>query len=462
MDEWSALIRRGKLVEQRSGGGPTAVAEAAGQAAENAPSVPMPEVPPVPRNIQETGLSESHLIDLVLKTLNLRGTCLGHEICEEIKLPYQGVMQHIMTFLKEERLCEIQGGAGLTELTWNFRLTERGTELAQFAARRDGYVGPAPVELSTYVEWAAMQKADWSDLHEAEIRAATSHLVLNDDTINRVGPAFTSGKPILIYGNAGNGKTILAEALATCLPDSIFVPHAIEAGSQTIRLYDAAQHHIVQEPPADIGPAASPRRDHRWVRIKRPFIVVGGELTFQMLGLTFDPDLKSYIAPVQMKANGGILLIDDFGRQRVSPVEVLNRWIIPMEKSVDYHVLASGVQIRVPFNVMLIFSTNLSPGDLVDEAFLRRIRYKMMIQDPSEEQYREIFRRVCEAKGVPMDEEMLEYLVAKHYKGTGRPFRASQPRDLLEQMIDIAHYKGTPPELSHEAIDAACHAYFVL
>jgi predicted ATPase with chaperone activity len=461
MDEWQALIRKGKIADPAAAPPRPPRPSLRRQAATAAPAETVFEgdAPPVPRSVEETDLSESYVTDLALKTLNLRGSLLGHEICNELKLPYQGVVQPVLTFLKDERLCEIAGGAGLTEMTWTFRLSDRGSEFARSVLRRDGYVGPAPVSLDAYVGWASRQRAIWSDLHEADIRAAVDHLVLNDDTIDRIGPAFTSGKPVLIYGNAGNGKTVLAEALASTLPDDIFIPYAVEAGGQTIRLYDASQHQIVPEPEDSTGSA---RRDTRWVRVKRPFIVVGGELAFEQLGLTFDPQVKCYIAPVQMKANGGILLIDDFGRQQVSPRDLLNRWIIPMEKDIDYHMLVSGVQIRVPFNVMLIFSTNLSPNDLMDEAFLRRIRYKLMIQDPTEEQYREIFGRVCQSRGIAMDPAMVDYLIRKHYVEPGRPFRASHPRDLLDQLIDIARYRGEDARLTERNLDQACNAYFVL
>lgn len=456
MDEWQALIRKGRIVNPGAPG-PAAVAVAP----EPGEPPPPEDAPPVPTTVEETGLKEAYITDLVLKTLNLRGNLLGAELCDEVKLPYHGIVQKVLTFLKDERLVEIMGGEGLTELTWNFRLTTRGGEVAREASKRDSYVGPAPVALATYVEWAAKQKAEWTNLREHDIRRACSHLIISPEVIEQVGPAFTSGKPLLIYGHAGNGKTVLAEALATCLPDTLFIPHALEAGNQTIRLFDAAQHHIVEEPSVPGMDPRGRRRDPRWLRIRRPFIVVGGELTFEQLGLTYDPQLQSYVAPVQMKANGGILLIDDFGRQQVSPKDLLNRWIIPMEKSVDYHTLASGVQIRVPFNVMLIFSTNLSPADLVDEAFLRRIRYKMYMHDPSEEQFRAIFQLVCGLRDIEMDEEMLNYLIEKHYRTTKRPFRASQPRDLLDHLIDIARFRGQEPVLTEELLDRACASYFV-
>lgn len=458
MEEWQALIRKGKIIQPEAAPAPVVPPHA-----QTPEEIALGEVdlgPPIPRNIEGTGISESYITDLTLKTLHQRGTLTGAEICDQLALPYQGVMQDIITTLKDERLCEISGGGGLTELTWGFRLADRGIELARQAARQDAYVGPAPVSLASYVEWAGKQKADWSDLGEADIRRATSHLVIDDETINAVGPAFTSGKPLLIYGHAGNGKTVLAEALATCLPDTLFIPYAIEAGGQTIRMYDAAQHFVVPEPEGD-AVAHNRRRDPRWLRIKRPFIVVGGELTFDMLGLTFDPIVRCYVAPVQMKANGGILLIDDFGRQQVAPKDLLNRWIIPMEKYVDYHTLATGNQIKVPFNLMLIFSTNLSPTDLVDEAFLRRIRYKMYMRDPSEAQFREIFKRICKIRGIPFEVERLDYLIENHYIAPNRPFRASQPRDLLDHLIDIAHFRSIKPTLTNEMLDHACASYFV-
>jgi len=301
---------------------------------------------------------------------------------------------------------------------------------------------------------------------EELLRSSVDDLVVSSRTLAALGPAFNSGHSMFLYGNAGNGKTLLSERLSQSLRGGFLLPFAVEAGGQVIRIFDAVYHEVVQDPQevrrikTEEGEKA-PRVDERWIVASRPFIITGGELTLDKLELNFDPKLRYYIAPLQMKANGGILMIDDFGRQQMSPRDLLNRWIVPLEKRYDFHNLVSGLQIQVPFEVFIIFSTNLAPKDLVEEAFLRRIRYKIEIGDPPEEDFREIFRRCCSNMNIPFQPEMLEYLVEEHYHKVQRGFRSVHPRDLLSQIKDISGYRGEPPTLTKDLIDTAVATYFV-
>jgi predicted ATPase with chaperone activity len=298
------------------------------------------------------------------------------------------------------------------------------------------------------------------------IRKAFEDLIITDESFNEIGPAINSAQSIFFFGYPGNGKTSVAERITRLMGDAIYVPHAIEANGQIIKVFDPIQHTPVQsaddqQPVTETVLRRGGHHDQRFIKVKRPTIVVGGELTMPMLDLKFNEVGKFYEAPLQMKANGGIFMIDDFGRQQVRAMDLLNRWIVPLEKKYDYLNTINGTKIEVPFDQLLIFSTNLDPNQLADEAFLRRIKFKIEIRDPDEAQYRKIWELVCRGKRVEHDERGIDYLITKWYKPFKRPFRMCQPRDILDQMMSIAKYNMERVNFSPDLIDAACATYFI-
>lgn len=419
------------------------------------PEPTLPELPAAPRSIDGTGLSETFLANLTLKILLERGELTGGQLCGELCLPFHGVVQDIVRHLKDQMLLEIRGGTDLNSMNHRVGLLKAGIERAMLERNREGYVGPCPVTLESYRSALASQPVEWSQVTDEKLRTALGDLVLSERTIQKLGPAFNSGRSMFLYGNPGNGKTLVSERMASALGGAMRIPHAIEVGGQVIRYRDGNYHHALTTP------REGPPRDDRWIIVERPFVVVGGELQLENLNLTLHEDLKYYVAPVQLKANGGVLLIDDFGRQQVNPVDLLNRWIVPLEKRVDFHTLPTGLQVEIPFQVLIIFSTNLEPRSLVDEAFLRRIRYKIEIGDPTDEQFREIFQNCCRQLSIPFEESGLAHLVQRHYRQAQRRFRAVHPRDLLMQLRDIASYIGADARLTEELIDRAADTYFV-
>jgi predicted ATPase with chaperone activity len=421
---------------------------------ESAP--PGPRLPPRPRTIEETGLTLAYISDMVLRALYLVGEMTGVMLVEMLHLPYENVIDQAIAYLRREQMCEIKGTGGIGEKAYRYQPTMKGIERAKEIGERSQYLGPAPVPLPAYVEMMKTQTTQGLIIAEDQIKQAFAHLVIGEALLHQLGPAINSGRSIFLFGHAGNGKTSIAEAAAALMSDAILIPHAVVIDGQVIRVFDPIHHDRIAIPSN-----LEYSYDRRWVLSKRPVVITGGELNMASLDLVYDEYSKYYEAPLQMKANGGLFLIDDFGRQQMRPRDLLNRWIVPLEKRHDYLTLHTGKKIEVPFDQLIIFSTNIEPKQLVDEAFLRRIRYKVEVGNPTPQEYREILRRICMGKGVPYSDEGLRYLLENEYPRRNIEMRACHPRDLIDQLIDIARFTRTQPTMSRELIAAACKSYFV-
>lgn len=421
--------------------------------------------PQEPKSIAETGLDLNFLADLLLKNLYVRVSATGAELAEELGLPFVGVVEQVIEPLRHDHLAEVRGSGTISSSSYQLAITHEGRARARELMERSQYTGYAPVPLHAYNSAMHLQSLESVTIPEELIRHGLSHLVFAPRVVMQVGPAFNSGRAIFIHGNPGNGKTALSLAMGDILPGHIYIPHTISAAGQIIKLFDLNSHRpVTAREGADDHQTTGrlgKRPDKRWVQIRRPMVVVGGELQLQSLDLVYDPIMKTHEAPYQMKANGGIFLIDDFGRQQLRPRDLLNRWIMPLERRADFLTLNTGKKIEVPFDVLIIFSTNLAPKALVDEAFLRRIPHKIEIPDPGFEEFREIFKRYCAQFRIPYDEKELVYLLQEYYVKPKQPLRAVHARDILQQLTDIARFRRIRPELKKELIDEACRAYFL-
>jgi predicted ATPase with chaperone activity len=424
-------------------------------------------VPQPITKIEDTGLSLLWLQDLVLKIIYFGGYLNGFQVAERVALPFAGVVEHILENLKREKFVEVRSQmGGLGEGAYQYAITSAGILRAREALERSQYAGPAPVPFEEYNQAILRQGRGRARVTQREMRQALSGIILSNKTFHQIGPAVNSGTSMFMYGPPGNGKTSIARAIGNMRgSDSMYIPFSLYIDGQVIKLYDSVNHQLAADEDTTAAGTGSlrsgSRRDPRWVHIRRPFIVVGGELTMEGLDLVFDDTNKYYEAAFQVKANGGIFLIDDFGRQQVRPRDLLNRWIVPLENRIDYLTLHTGRKVEVPFDVLVIFSTNLPPRDLVDEAFLRRLRHKIEIGDPSYEEFREIFKRVAQSKNVQYNDQGLAYLLQEWYIKPNRKLRASHPRDICDQIVDISRYLNVQPSMTREMLDRAAEAYFV-
>src|SRR5215831_13019155 len=429
----------------------------------------LPEAPSAPETLQEAGLSLGFLNDMILRTLYTRGLMVGLDLARLLCLPFK-VVDEALRFLKDEKCLEVTGGDLIGRVSYRFNLTELGRRRAQDAMQLCAYVGPAPVPLEDYVEQVYRQAVTGIAVNPDALRASFSHLVLKEELYGAIGPAIVSGKSIFIYGPPGNGKTAMARGIGdfmnTCGGD-IYAPYAFLAENSIITVYDQAVHQLADESAEDRleDQEATIRRllntgtvDPRWVRIRRPVIITGGELTLSALDLKYNAESNFYQAPLHVKANGGIFLIDDFGRQLCSPKELLNRWIVPLEDRHDFLALANGKKFEVPFEQLTIFSTNLDPKDLVDDAFLRRIRHKVEVEAPTRDVYEKIFNSVVKRLGMTPCPEAIDYLYQRYYSG-GRCPRASDCRDLLETVQSICRFRKQPVQLTRDLIAEAATSF---
>lgn len=410
--------------------------------------------PAMPATIEETGLNRTFLTEHFLRVLYNKGRATGAEMAEELKLFYR-IVELLITDLRNLEQIDIIGQRGYGDINYEYILTPRGAQAVQDALLKTQYAGPCPVPLNTWIESVKAQTIKNVVVTRRNIREAFADLIIDEGILNWVGPAVNSGASVMLYGYPGNGKTSIAERITHLMGDDIFIPYTIEADGAIIKLYDA----IVHEPPRERLPEGT-EYDQRWVRIRRPVVIVGGELTLEALNLIYNETSRIYEAPFQMKANGGIFLIDDFGRQQVRVFDLLNRWIIPLEKRYDFLTTVTGKKIQIPFDQLIMFSTNLDPNDLGDDALLRRIKFKFEIIDPTEQQWREIWKIMCKVRKVPYDDQALDYLLAKWYAPDNRPLRMCQPRDIIDQMIAIAKYNMESVTLNADLLDAACATYF--
>ena len=412
--------------------------------------------PAEPLTLQETGLPISLIESLICKKLMVTGTLSGRVIADQLCLPFQA-LESALSSLRERQILVHQGAAVLND--YNYALTESGHDRASSAMRSCSYVGPAPVPLIDYVLSAEAQTVRAESPKRKQLRAAFSDISIDETLFDALGPAINSGAGLFLYGEPGNGKSTLARRITQCFGHQIWLPYALYEDGQIIKVYDAAFHETVDQPESSL---ISTAYDPRWLRVKRPTVVVGGEMTMDALEIRHDPSSNVSEAPLQVKSNCGCLLIDDFGRQRCEPRELLNRWIIPLENRIDYLTLSTGKKIQVPFEQLIIFSTNLDPLKLADEAFLRRIPYKIEIGDPSPPEFHHLFQIYARKFNCEYRAPVIDYLIQKHYLEANRPMRRCQPRDLLQQISNFCSYNECKMEMLEEYFDRIVKSYFTV
>lgn len=416
--------------------------------------------PVAPTTLEDAGLSQDLVVQLALKHLHFAGELTGNDVARRMGVRFS-VVEPAISHLRAQHHIEVIGGTMAGPGSFRYRITDAGRTRVAIFLEHNQYVGPAPVPLTQYktylTEW---QRHVPHSVTRERVSGAFGHLVVSDKVKDQLGPAINAGHSLFVYGPPGNGKTVISQAIRHLLDGDLAVPYAVEVEGQIVRVHDPVNHEEL--PLEDEGEGLLMRGvDRRWLRCRRPLVMVGGELTLEALELTYHQVSGFYQAPVQMVANGGILVIDDFGRQQVPARQFLNRWIVPLESRVDFLTLQTGQKFEIPFMVLLVFATNINPAELVDEAFLRRIRYKVLAESPSLAEFGRIFQQYCAARSVAFEPAVLDHLLGNYFRPRRIPLRACHPRDLIEQALALAQYRGEPPRLTNELLDAACATYFV-
>lgn len=428
------------------------------------PPIDTAGLPLAPTTAAEAGLSLDLLLQLALKMLHFSGELTGSELASRLGVNFS-VIEPALDFLKAQRQIEIAGGAMVSRASYRYRITDAGRTRAVLFLETNHYFGVAPVPFEQYRRYMLnfMVTAP-RRVNRERVRDAFKHLVISQHVLDQLGPAVNAGHSMFVYGPPGNGKTVISQAIRKLLDGDIAIPHAIEVEGSIIRVFDPVSHEPIEGDAADQETGSldlGQRVDRRWVRCHRPMVMVGGELTLGALELNFNPATGFYRAPVQLIANGGVLVIDDFGRQHCAPRDLLNRWIVPLESRVDFLTLQSGQKVELPFMVLVIFATNIKPAELVDEAFLRRIHYKVFAESPTVAEFTLIFENCCRERCLDFDPLLVRHLLQNYYKPRGIALRGCQPRDLIDQAVSLAEYRGESRQLTPELLDAACAGYFV-
>ena len=426
---------------------------------QDAEVVPFPRAP---HTLEESGLPFDLVLQLVLKTLHFSGGLTGAELGHRLGLQYS-VIEPVLQHLKLVHLVEVAGSGLVAGPAYLYRITSAGRERAHLFLERSHYVGKAPVLFDQYEAYMqTFAEAVPRTATRERVRVAFRDLVLGDRVMDQLGPAINGAHSLFVYGPPGNGKTVISQSIQNLLDGDIAVPYAIDANGHTVQVYDPVHHSSLEtEESAERAIDTHQAPDARWVRCRRPLVTVGGELSLESLDLSYSPTARFYQAPVQLTANGGVLVIDDFGRQKCSPVALLNRWITPLETRIDYLTLQTGQKMPVPFVVLIVFATNITPADLVDEAFLRRIHYKVFAEPPTTQEFKQIFERHCLRAGLEYREALVTELMEEITRKRGLALRGCHPRDLIDQAISLAEYLGEPRRLTSPLLAKACRSYFV-